>query len=83
MEDILFEGAGWLGAVVLLLAYGLNSNGKMAASSLWYQGMNIFAGVCLVANTFYHQAIPSLVVNIIWIFIGFYAILKHRKTAKP
>ena len=81
MEDIVFEGAGWLGAVVLLLAYGLNSSGKMLASSLTYQGMNIFAGVCLVANTYYHHAIPSLVVNIIWIIIGFFAIWKHQKRA--
>lgn len=81
MYNFLMEGVGWLGAFVLILAYGLISSGKIKPDSLGYQLLNISGGCFLVVNTFYHRAIPSLIVNLIWIIIGVFALRKrHNKS---
>jgi len=75
MEAVLFDLLGWIGAFLLLLAYGLVSFKKLAADSLAYQGMNVVASILLAINTLYHRAFPSSFVNIVWTFIAIFAIL--------
>jgi hypothetical protein len=75
MELLIFDSLGWVGAILLLLAYALVSFKKLAADSLAYQGMNVAASVLLAVNTIYHGAFPSSFVNIVWTFIALFAIL--------
>lgn len=75
MEAVLFDSLGWIGALLLLLAYALVSFKKLAADSLWYQGLNVTASILLAINTLYHRAYPSSFVNIVWTFIAIFAIL--------
>ncbi len=83
MEVILFDTLGWLGAFLLLLAYGMVSFKKFEADSLAYQGLNIVASTLLAINTIYHGAFPSSFVNIVWTIIAVFAILTvTRKYAK-
>jgi hypothetical protein len=83
MEIVFFDSLGWIGALLLLLAYALVSFKKLAADSLWYQGLNVVASALLAINTIYHQAYPSSFVNVIWTFIAIFAILTiRRKYAK-
>jgi hypothetical protein len=79
MEVLIFDSLGWIGALLLLLAYALVSFKKLAADSLAYQGMNVAASVLLAINTIYHQAFPSSFVNIVWTFIAIFAILTIRR----
>ena len=74
MEVLIFDSLGWIGAILLLLAYGLVSFKKLAADSLAYQGMNVAASILLAINTLYHRAYPSSFVNIVWTLIAFFAI---------
>jgi hypothetical protein len=60
---------GWIGSIMVVLAYGLNILNKLASDSLPYFLLNIGGSGCLIANTIYHHAIPSAVVNIIWVGI--------------
>jgi len=73
---------GWMGAVLLLSAYGLLSFRKLAAQGFVYQGMNMAGSSLLAVNTGYHGAFPSTAVNVVWIFIAIAALINaNRKTA--
>ncbi|MDE2050025.1 MAG: hypothetical protein KGJ72_03325 [Gammaproteobacteria bacterium] len=67
---ILLEIVGWLGAAILLAAYGFVSYGLVDARSRAYQALNIVSGLLLGANSLWHGAWPSAAVNIIWIGIA-------------
>ena len=70
----LIEVVGWAGALAVLLAYALVSSERMSARSLNYQLLNVGGAVGLVINSAWNGAIPSAVVNLIWIGIGVYAL---------
>jgi hypothetical protein len=74
MEAIALDVLGWIGALLLLGAYGLVSFKRLAPDSLAYQAMNIFASVLLLANTLYYGAYPSSFVNAVWTVIAVAAI---------
>jgi hypothetical protein len=73
------EAVGWVGAGLVLLAYALVSSGKAAASSKLYQTLNIAGALGLVVNSSWNGAIPSAVVNVIWIGIGLYGVVRARR----
>jgi hypothetical protein len=71
---IAVELAGWAGALAVLLAYGLVSAERVTSRSWAYQLLNIGGAIGLVINSSWNGAIPSAVVNLIWIGIGVYAL---------
>jgi hypothetical protein len=73
---MLIEVIGWVGSLMVVLAYGLNINKMLSADALAYYLLNIGGSACLVVNTLYHHAIPSAVVNIIWVFIALTALVR-------
>ena len=77
----LIEGIGWIGALLVLVAYGLVSTERVSSRSFSYQAMNIGGAVGLVVNSAWNGAIPSAVVNLIWIGIGVYALAVRRGAA--
>jgi hypothetical protein len=74
MVELIVDVLGWVGTVLYLIAYALISSRKVEGDSVLYQGMNILAGILLVANTFYWRAFPSLALNLVWIGIGLYTL---------
>lgn len=68
--QIAVEVAGWAGAVLILLAYLLLSAGKLTGQSLVYQGMNVLGAAGFVINGWWHGALPSAVLNVLWLLIG-------------
>lgn len=79
--SLLMEAVGWLGAVLVLAAYALVSTGRADARSGLYQSLNIGGALGLVTNSAWNGAIPSAVVNVIWIGIGVYAVMSARRKA--
>jgi hypothetical protein len=80
----LVEIAGWGGAVLILLAYLLLSAGKLTGQSLTYQVMNIVGAAGFVINGWWHRALPSASLNVLWLLIGAIAtwrILKKRRSS--
>lgn len=79
--EIAVEVVGWAGAALILLAYLLLSADKLTGQSLLYQGMNIVGAAGFVINGWWHGAIPSAALNVLWLLIGAIAswrILKRR-----
>ena len=82
--EIAVEIVGWAGASLILLAYLLLSAGKMTGHSLVYQAMNVVGAAGFIVNGWWHGAIPSAVLNVIWMLIGTIAlwrILARRKVS--
>ena len=79
--ELAVEIVGWAGAALILLAYLLLSAGRLTGQSLVYQGMNIVGAAGFVVNGWWHGAIPSAALNVLWLLIGAFAswrILKKR-----
>ena len=68
--QIAVEVAGWAGATLILLAYLLLSAGRLTGQSLVYQGMNVAGAAGFVINGWWHGAIPSAALNVLWLLIG-------------
>ena len=80
--EIAIEVVGWSGAILILLAYLLLSAGKFTGQSLLYQGMNVVGAAGFVINGWWHGALPSATLNVLWLMIGLFAsirILQKRK----
>jgi hypothetical protein len=86
LAEISIEVAGWAGAALILLAYLLLSMGKLTGQSAWYQGMNVVGAAGFVANGWWHRALPSASLNVVWALIGAFAlwrILRKGEAGRP
>ncbi len=73
--------AGWAGASLILLAYLLLSLGRVTGQSALYQGMNVAGAAGFIVNGWWHGAIPSAALNVIWMMIGALTLWRiHRRT---
>lgn len=79
--QIAVEAAGWTGAVLILLAYLMLSAGRMSGQSRVYQGMNIVGAAGFALNGWWHRALPSTVLNLIWMGIGAVTLWKITRSA--
>ena len=82
--EIAVEVAGWTGALLILLGYLLISAGKLTGQSLTYQAMNIVGAAGFVINGWWHGALPSAVLNVLWLLIGAIAswrIIRRRRSS--
>ena len=68
--EIAVEVAGWIGAALILGGYALLSAGKVDGRSLSYQMMNVIGAAGFVINGWWHGALPSAVLNVLWLLIG-------------
>jgi len=81
VTQLAVEAAGWAGATLILLGYLLISAGKLTGQSPLYQWMNIVGATGFVINGWWHDAIPSTVLNVIWMGIGAFALWRIGKRA--
>lgn len=84
--NIFVEIVGWTGALLVLGAYLGVSSGRMTGGSAVFQGMNALGAALFVLNTWWHGAIPSMVLNIIWSGIGVAALWRiacARRVSRP
>jgi hypothetical protein len=79
------EVIGWVAALLILVAYGLLSSGRRSGRSRLYQWMNIVGAAGFVINSGLNGALPSAALNVIWIGIGAYALIRNYRagTAEP
>lgn len=84
-SNLLLEAVGWLGATILLVAYGLVSYGSVSGRSPIYQALNVLGGLLLALNSGWHRAWPSVAVNVIWtgIAVGALAAAPRLRRAAP
>ncbi len=64
------ELAGWIGAIMVLIAYYMVTTGKAEAESKAFQLTNIIGAGFLIYYTYNCEAYASMAVNVIWVLIG-------------
>jgi hypothetical protein len=81
--EIAVEVAGWAGASLILGGYLLLSMGKVTGQSILYQGMNVAGAAGFIVNGWWHGAVPSAALNVIWMLIGGVALwrIKQRRSS--
>ncbi|MFC5731623.1 MULTISPECIES: CBU_0592 family membrane protein [Nocardioides] len=67
---IAIEITGWLGAALVVLAYGLTTLGWIPATSRWSAVLNIAGGTGLGVNAAANAAWPSAALNLVWLCIA-------------
>lgn len=85
MKQIILASIGWLGVVLCTLGYLLLSLKVIRAESRTFQLLNITGGLCLVATAVDNNDMPNAVANLLWMFIGVYALgrqLRIQGTAR-
>ena len=81
--EIAVEVAGWAGASLILGAYLLLSMGKLTGQSVVYQAMNVAGAAGFIVNGWWHGAVPSAALNVVWMLIGGVALwrIKQRRSS--
>jgi hypothetical protein len=78
----LIEVVGWIGALLILGAYILLSTGRLDGRSRAYQWMNVVGAAGFVVNSGWNGAMPSAVLNVIWMGMGFLTLWQVRQSRK-
>ena len=77
--EIAVEVAGWTGAALILLAYLLVTMGRLTGQSPAFQWMNLVGAAGFIVNGWWHRAIPSAALNVIWMLIAAVALCQLWK----
>lgn len=75
---MLFDICGWIGMILVLVAYMLLSTNKIN-NGLMYQVMNLLAGIFMAIGLFPKNAWFSFTLQIIWSFVAVVSIIKIKK----
>lgn len=78
----LIEAVGWAGALLILGAYILLSSGRLDGRSRTYQWMNVAGSAGFVINSGWNGALPSAVLNVLWMGIGFLTLWQLRTSTR-
>lgn len=73
---ILYEVLGWVGSILLIIAYGLNSYQKIKSNSPIFYCLNIIAGIMLIIYSNYKEAYPNTFINVVWVIIAVPALIR-------
>ncbi len=76
-----FDIIGWIGMIMVLLAYGLLSSNKIK-NGLPYQLLNLLAGVLMAIGLYPKNAWFSFTLQIVWAFIALISIIKLKRPKK-
>ena len=80
MKQMILASIGWLGVILCTVGYLLLSMKVITAESRIFQLLNIIGGLCLVATAVDSDDMPNAVANLLWMFIGVYALGRRLLT---
>lgn len=67
---------GWIGSLMVLTAYGLNSYQKIKSDSFLFLTLNLTGGIFLIIYTVYYTAYANTFINVVWVIIAIPALIK-------
>ena len=79
---LLIDILGWIGSVLLIAAYALNSYQKIKSDSYTFLLLNIVAGVFLIIYSWYYTAFANTFINVVWVIIAVPALIKVFRKSK-
>lgn len=75
---MIFDILGWLGMILVLIAYALLSSNKIENGKV-YQLLNLIAAIFMAIGLFPTKAWFSFTLQIIWALVALIAIIKLTK----
>lgn len=81
MHELLIEAIGWAGALVILGSYILVSSGRLSGRSAVFQWLNVAGSAGFVINSGWHGALPSTVLNVVWMAVGLFTLWRLGRPA--
>jgi len=82
MAEMIIEIIGWVGMVLVLIAYGMITAKKVNSKSFLYQALNLVGAAGILVNAYYNGAYPSVALNLIWGLIAIYGLASAMKIFK-
>jgi len=79
---LLIDILGWVGSVLVVAAYGLNTYKKITPDSPAFYAMNIVGGIFLIIYSVEKGAYANTFINVIWVIIALPAVLRYWRKAK-
>jgi hypothetical protein len=79
---LLIDIIGWIGSIMLIAAYGLNSYQKIKSDSFLFLTLNVVAGLLLIIYTWYKEAFANTFLNVVWVIIAIPALIKLLSKTK-
>ena len=73
---------GWVGTLLVLIAYFLVTNKKIKPEGIAYNSLNLIGAFGIGANVFVNHAWPSVGLNLVWCTIAVVALAKNFKNSK-
>jgi len=73
------EIVGWGGALLILGAYVLVTIGRLTGQSLAFQWMNLIGAAGFIINGWWHRALPSASLNVVWMLFAAVALWRLWK----
>lgn len=80
--ELLIEILGWVGAACVLGAYVLVSLKRLAPDSGRFQALNLGGSFLLAGYAWWHGAMASVAVNVVWFAIGVLALVTVVRQTK-
>jgi hypothetical protein len=74
---------GWIGAVLILIAFWLLTHRVVHSHSYPYLGLNLVAGILLGYDAWVHRTYAGLSINIAWVLIALYGLGWAHKRKPP
>lgn len=74
VPEIIATTFGWVGAIAAVSAYGSVTAKRISPDSATFQILNLIGAAFLGVSAYAVGAVPSAIVNIVWITIGFFAL---------
>lgn len=67
---------GWVGAIMLLIAYSSNLLGKVKNDAALFLITNIIGSGLLIVNAWANKAYPFIIINVFWFLVSLYQLAK-------
>lgn len=78
--ELFIQIVGWIGTILIVLAYFLVSNQYVNSKSKTYQLVNLFGAIGVGINVFYQEAWPALALQITWAIIALASLIRPKNT---
>ena len=76
--ELFVQSSGWIGTILIILAYFLVSLQYVKGTNKIYQLMNLFGAIGVGINVLYQEAWPVLVLEVTWGIIATYSLVKNK-----
>ncbi len=76
---MLVQISGWIGTLLILAAYFLNSYKYLESQSRVYQAMNLFGAIGVGINVVHQEAWPAVALQVVWGAIAFFSLARKNR----